>query len=88
MFLVWLGVGVDSAPCDELGAAAEVPRNYDPAVALSLAVKSVIVEPFKDGWAFCSYKIDDFSEAIPDSLRLLCYLGLGDNPIQADPSLS
>ncbi|MCE1009750.1 hypothetical protein [Pseudomonas monteilii] len=78
VFLIWRGVGVDGTPFDELGAAAEVPSDYDPAVGLSLSVKNAMVEPFKDGWAFCSYKVGDFSEATPDSLRLRCYLGVRD----------
>lgn len=84
LYLIWRGVGVDGTPFDELGAATEIPIDFKPGDIISLSVKNENVEPYKDGWAFCSYKIDDRSEATPDSLRLFCYLGLRDNPVQAE----
>ncbi|RZI91584.1 MAG: hypothetical protein EOP15_00425 [Pseudomonas sp.] len=84
VFLIWRGVGADGTPFDELGAAAEVPIDYDPDIGLELHVRNPMVEPFKGGWAFCSYKINDGSESVPDSLRLFCYLGLRDRTGQPE----
>jgi len=84
VYLIWRGVGGDGTPFDDLGSATEVPPDYDPDVGLAVWVRNGAVEPFKDGWAFCSYKVNGFDEATPDSLRLFCYLGLRDRPGQAE----
>ena len=84
VFLIWRGVGADGTPFDELGAATEVPIDYDPVIGIELEVRNPMVEPFKGGWAFCSYKVNDQNESTPDSLRLFCYLGVRDRTGQPE----
>ncbi|WP_176512072.1 hypothetical protein [Pseudomonas faucium] len=84
VYLVWRAVGADGTPFDELGAAAEVPADYDPDIGLELIVRNAAVEPFKGGWAFCSYKLNSQDDSTPDSLRLMCFLGLGDRSGRAE----
>ncbi|WP_426809242.1 hypothetical protein ABOC32_24780 [Pseudomonas sp. WOUb67] len=78
IFPVWRGIAADGTPFDELDAMVEVPADYDTTKTMSARVTNRFVEPFDGGWAFLSYKVDDAAESTPDSMRVMCYLGLRD----------
>ncbi|MFJ4433954.1 hypothetical protein ACIPZG_23780 [Pseudomonas sp. NPDC089395] len=78
IFPVWRGVAADGTPFDELDAKVEVPVEYDTSKEMTAYISNRFVEPFKGGWAFLSYKVDDAEESTPDSMRVFCYLGLRD----------
>ena len=84
IFPVWRGVAEDGEPFDKLDSQEEVPKDYDPLKGMVAKIPNRFVEPFEGGWAFLSYKVDDSSEASPDSMRVPCYLGLRERSSNAE----
>jgi len=78
IYPIWRGVAADGTPFDELDAMVEVPEEYDTSKEMTAYITNPVVEPFKGGWAFLSYKVDNAEELTPDSMRVFCYLGLRD----------
>ncbi len=79
IYPIWRGVAADGTPFDELTAMQDVPVDYDTTRTMTAFVSNRYVEPFKGGWAFLSYKVDDAAESTQDSMRTFCHLGLRDH---------
>ena len=84
LYPVWRGLAADGTPFDYVSGFVEVPIDYEQTRRMCFSIENRYVTPYAGGWAFLSYKVGSPAEAIPDSRRIFCYIGLRDHDTEAE----